>query len=129
MTFFSRIGSAVKWFFQSLFGADGAKVLAVVEENAALVKAAKPVIADLAELVPDTRVAVEVARTQVARLLEGHWSGADVVVFFEENAGLDVKRLLAAAAFRMIRLLPAAAGFTDSQINLAIEVALQVLRK
>jgi hypothetical protein len=128
MSIFQKFGNAFHSFWSKLWGADADKVLAIVEANSPLVKAAKPVVADLQELVPDTKVAVDVARDQVKTLLTHHLSIADANIWLEEHVGLTVSQLLAAAARRIIASTPIGKTSAASSINLAIELALQLIR-
>lgn len=128
MNIFNRFGAAFHHFFLVLFGADADRALAVLEENSPLVQAAKPIVADIQQLVPDTKVAVEVARSQVHTVLSKHFSVETVEAWLEQNLGLSVPQLLSAAAAYIIGRLPAASGKGTSAINLAIEFALQLCR-
>jgi hypothetical protein len=127
MNIFSRVWTAVQFFFK-LFGADAAAAQRVVESNSPIIKAAKPVVADIARLVPDTKVALHVAQSQVRSILIPHLGVAQVDEWLEENFHLSVKDLLRAAALRLIRMLPIAKDFSDHSINLAIEFALGLIR-
>jgi hypothetical protein len=128
MNIFGRFGQAFHHFFLALFGDDADKALAVIEQNSPLVQAAKPVVADLHALVPDTKVAIEQARVQVHAVLTKHFTLVEVDTWIEENFGLSVPQLLASAARYIISKLPAAQGKAGSALNLAIEFALQLVR-
>jgi hypothetical protein len=126
---FTRFGHAFQTFFHALFGADADKALAVIEANSPLVQAAKPIVADIHQLVPDTKVAIAEARVQVHAVLSKHFTVAEVDTWIEENFGLSVPQLLAGAARYIVAKLPAAQGKAGSAINLAIEFALQLLKQ
>jgi hypothetical protein len=128
MSIFNRFGHAFQSFWHALFGEDAEKVLAVVEANSPLVVAAKPVVADLRQLVPDTRVAVEEARAEVHKLLSVHFTVASAEEWIQANLGLNVPQLLQAAAKYIISKFPVAQGKAGSAINLAIELALQLVQ-
>jgi hypothetical protein len=128
MSIFNRFGHAFQSFWHALFGEDAEKVLAVVEANSPLVVAAKPVVADLHQLVPDTKVAIEEARVEVHKLLSHHFTVATAEDWIQQNLGLSVPQLLQGAAAYIVRRLPAAQGKAGSAINLAIELALQLVQ-
>lgn len=127
MNIFAKLGHAFHNFWAGLFGADADKALAVIEANSPLVQAAKPVVADLQRLVPDTHIAVELAREQVKTVLTKHFTFAEVETWMESNLGLGVPQLLQAAAAYAVSSFKI--GNTGrSAINLAIEFALQLIR-
>lgn len=128
MSIFNRFGHAFQAFFHGLFGADADKVLAVIEASSPLVNAAKPVVADIHALVPDTKVAVETAQAEVHKVLSMHFSVALAEDWIQQHLGLSVPQLLQAAAAYIIGRLPVAQGKAGSAINLAIELALQLIR-
>jgi hypothetical protein len=128
MSIFNRFGHAFYSFWAKLWGDDADKILHVIEANSPLVKAAKPVVADLQQLVPDTKVSIEVARVEVHKLLSHHFSVPEAEGWIEKNFGLSVPQLLAAAARHILHALPEAHGRAGSAINLAVELALQLIR-
>lgn len=128
MSIFNRFGHAFQAFFHGLFGADADKVLAVIEANSPLVNAAKPVVADIHQLVPDTKVAIEEARAEVHKVLSTHLTVAVAEDWVQQHLGLSVPQLLQAAASFVVSKLPIAQGKAGSAINLAIELALQLIR-
>lgn len=128
MNIFERFGGAFSHFFTSIFHEDAAKAWHVIETNSPIVNAAKPVIADIKALVPDTKVAVETARSLITQVLVKHFTIADAEKWIQDNTGLDVPTLLRAAAQKIVSSLPASKGFSGAAINLGIEFALQLLR-
>jgi hypothetical protein len=128
MSIFNKFGHAFQSFWHALFGEDAEKVLAVIEANSPLVQAAKPVVADIRALVPDTKVAVEEARAEVHKILSRHFTVAAAEEWIQVNLGLSVPQLLQAAAKYIVSRLPAAKGKAGSAINLAIELALQLIQ-
>lgn len=128
MNIFSKIWTAGKSFLWALFGEDAAAAQKVIESNSPIIKAAKPVVADIERLVPDTKVAIELARTEVRSLMLTRLTITEVDQFLEQNFHLGVKDLLRMAAVRLVQLLPIAKGFSTQQLNLAIEFALGILR-
>jgi hypothetical protein len=85
-------------------------------------------VADIHRLVPNTKVAVEAAQAEVHKLLSLHFSVADAEDWVQTNLGLNVPQLLQAAAARIIASLPIGKTAAGSAINLAIELALQLIR-
>jgi phage-related minor tail protein len=128
MNILERFGHAFHNFFTGLFGTWGDDILTALEDNSGLINAAKPVVADIQKIVPDTKVAIEVAQNSIRNLLSHHFTAQEAAQWIEDHLHLNVGDLLRAAAAKIISNLPQGKEALGSAINLAIEVALAALR-